>query len=367
MDDPGIVKSETVRTKRKRRWLQFSLRSLLVFTLLCAFASAWLTNKVAQKRAEREAAEAFARLGSLVTYDYQRGPFEPAGPSGPQWLLNLLGEDLFQSSIEGAHFAGPDKDGNSWVGGGGDVTNDDLLHLNDLPNLKGLTLFWTRKITDTTAERLGRLRQLKSLSIWGTQIDDAGFAHVKGLIRLEHLSIGANHITDAGLANIRDLTRIEELDLWEDAVTDAGLVNIEPLTRLRSLSLQGQRLTDAALSHIRNLRELKKLSVRSDSIGDLGIENVRGLIHLESLSLLYSDMTDAALANLDGMANLTQLDLTGSFITDAGLEHLKRFVRLKTLTLNATKVTDAGVAGFQKELPKCQISYWHSDRRFAPK
>ncbi len=78
-------------------------------------------------------------------------------------------------------------------------------------------------------------------------------------------------------------------------------------------------------------------------------------------------MTDAGLINLDGMTMLTQLDLTGSFVTDAGLDHLKRFARLTRLTLDATKVTDAGVARFQKELPKCQVSHWNSDRPFPPK
>ncbi len=109
--------------KRKRRWFQFSLRTLLVFTLFCALASAWLSHKVAQKRAEREAAEAFAKLGSIVTYDYERGPFQAAEAPGPQWLKNLLGEDLFQSSVEGVCFAGPDKEGRSYIGGGGDVTD----------------------------------------------------------------------------------------------------------------------------------------------------------------------------------------------------------------------------------------------------
>ncbi len=46
MDDPDIVKGETVRPKRRRRWLQFSLRSLLIFVLLCALANAWLSRKL---------------------------------------------------------------------------------------------------------------------------------------------------------------------------------------------------------------------------------------------------------------------------------------------------------------------------------
>jgi hypothetical protein len=51
------------RPKRKRRWLQFSLRTLLIFTMICAIGCAWLAHKIERKRKEREAAEAIVKLG----------------------------------------------------------------------------------------------------------------------------------------------------------------------------------------------------------------------------------------------------------------------------------------------------------------
>ena len=44
--------------KHKRRWYQFSLRTLLIFTVICAIGCAWLAHKIERKRKEREAAEA---------------------------------------------------------------------------------------------------------------------------------------------------------------------------------------------------------------------------------------------------------------------------------------------------------------------
>ena len=42
--------------KRKRRWFQFSLRSLLIFTVIVAIPCAWLGRRIERKGQEREAA-----------------------------------------------------------------------------------------------------------------------------------------------------------------------------------------------------------------------------------------------------------------------------------------------------------------------
>jgi len=44
--------------KRKRRWFQFSLRSLQIAVALLAILSAWLGRKIDWKRKERDAAKA---------------------------------------------------------------------------------------------------------------------------------------------------------------------------------------------------------------------------------------------------------------------------------------------------------------------
>src|SRR5438132_11970797 len=80
--------------KPNRRWLQFSLRSLLIFTLICAVASAWLVRKRDQKRKERDAVAALIKLGGTVWYDYQAGN-PKATPPGPGWLRAILGENFF--------------------------------------------------------------------------------------------------------------------------------------------------------------------------------------------------------------------------------------------------------------------------------
>src|ERR1700676_1787169 len=88
--------------KRNRRWYQFSLRSLMIFTLICAVCAGWLGKKIHQKRREREAVHAIVKAGGDAWYDQQR-PNKRSGrsePSGPRWLRNLLGENFFREVKE---------------------------------------------------------------------------------------------------------------------------------------------------------------------------------------------------------------------------------------------------------------------------
>src|SRR4051812_38117674 len=95
------------RREHRRRWFQFSLRSLLVFMLICALGSAWIGHRMAQKRKELIAAEAVVRLGGRVRFDYQQIDMN-AKPPGAAWLRTFLGENFF-SSVWDASFqqAGP--------------------------------------------------------------------------------------------------------------------------------------------------------------------------------------------------------------------------------------------------------------------
>jgi hypothetical protein len=63
--------------KRKRRWFQFSLRTLMIFTLFLAIGCGLMARRVEQKRNEREAVDAIVKLGGHVHYDNDHGPFMP--------------------------------------------------------------------------------------------------------------------------------------------------------------------------------------------------------------------------------------------------------------------------------------------------
>ena len=192
--------------KRKRSWFQFSLRTLLIFTLICAVACAWLARKIDQKRKEREAMVELGKLGGHILYD--------ANPSGPDWLQKFLGENYFSEANQ-------------------------------------LLFDWGEtKITDAGLANLKRLTKLQFLRFAATNVTDAGLEHLTGLTELQSLYLDETNITDAGLGHVKALTQLQWLSLGGTKVTDAGLVNLKALTRLQTLVLSRTRITDAGVKDL---------------------------------------------------------------------------------------------------------------------
>ena len=70
-ETPKAEPPEAEPPKRKRRWFQFSLRSLLIFPIICAVACDWLGNRITQNRKELEAVEPIVRLGAGISKGVQ--------------------------------------------------------------------------------------------------------------------------------------------------------------------------------------------------------------------------------------------------------------------------------------------------------
>jgi Leucine Rich repeat len=213
--DNAAMESEP---KRKRRWFQFSLRSLLIVTMICAIGSAWVARKMERKRLERAAIEAILKLGGNVEYDYQLvKPFPPsfsrtAEPYGPAWMRRLLGENFF-SEVNGVFLYGAN------------VTDDELV------NLKWFT-------------------EAVCLMLEKNNITDIGLVNLKGLTRLYALSLDVTNVGDAGLENLGGMDELRYLGLKSSKVTNAGLVHLKGLRRLRYLDVSDTRVTDAGVKDL---------------------------------------------------------------------------------------------------------------------
>jgi hypothetical protein len=197
--------------KRKRRWFQFSLRSLLIFTAVCAVSAGWLGRRIEQKRIERVAVEAIVRMGGRVAYDYER---DSAKPRGPEWLRGLLGEDFF-TRIVGVDLCGCAT-----------LTDAGLVNIKGMTQLQTLNLLFTT-IGDAGVDNIRGLSLLQSLDLTETQVTDAGLERLEGLTRLEDLRLGKTNITDAGLVHLKGLGQLQTLYLWDTKVSDAGIEDLQ--------------------------------------------------------------------------------------------------------------------------------------------
>jgi len=59
-----------ISPKPRRRWLQFSLRTLIVLMLVLGAGLGWFAREVQKARAQREAATAIEKLGGSVDWGY---------------------------------------------------------------------------------------------------------------------------------------------------------------------------------------------------------------------------------------------------------------------------------------------------------
>lgn len=228
----------------KLHWYQYSLRTLLLFVLICSILCSCVAVRMQHAKRQREAAAAIVKLGGYVRYDWQvnaSGNGVPsARPPGPTWLRSLLGDDIFAN----VYFVCGTKDRSL-------ITDEAMAYLQELTNLRELDLY-------------------------GTAITDAGLKNLKALTHLEVLKLSDTQITDAGLENLKGLTQLKDLDLTDTGITDAGLENLKGLAGLQRLCLyQTTNITDAGLKHLQGLIQLKNLDLISTDVTQEGVNKLQ--------------------------------------------------------------------------------------------
>lgn len=182
---PTIVKP----TKPKRRWFQYSLRTLLIVMTIIAVGLGWWSHKARQ---QREAVAALEKAGGLAVYDFQERQLDKP-PYWPRWLIGILGIDYFA----------------------------------DVTAAGSTEIFPALAMTNAALEPLGALPRLRALNLDTTQISDEGMQHLKRFHALEWLNLNSTQVTDAGLEQLKDLRGLKELNLTQTRVTDAGVKRLK--------------------------------------------------------------------------------------------------------------------------------------------
>jgi hypothetical protein len=201
----------------RRRWNQFSLRTLLIGVTLAGCGLGWLGIKIREARQQQAAVAAIEKAGGFVEYDYLFGSQPDGGRSprlsGPAWLHSVLGDDFFRNVVS------VDHRGRSF----GDA---------DMAQLRGLT-------------------QLRRFGLCGARITDAGLEYLTELTKLQELHLAyCEGLTDAGLERLKGLRKLQFLNLVETEIDDAGLERLSGLTQLKKLYLANTRVTDAGVAKL---------------------------------------------------------------------------------------------------------------------
>jgi hypothetical protein len=255
----------TTAPKPRRRWLQFSLRTVMVIVLMFGCGMGWFAYELQQAQRQRDAVEAIRNLEGLVAYDYQVSASRLRRMPPPEWARRLVGDDFLADVVLVDCW---DEDMDTAA----NMTDAELILLQGFPQLEWLRLNGTR-VTDAGLVHLRGLTRLQCLSLEHTSLAGAGLVHLRGLRQLRILDLTATQVTDAGLEQLGELTQLQELIL-ASRFTDAGLRHLRALTRLQRLSLAGQ-FTDAGLVHLRGLTRLRVLSLDSTQLTDVGVNELQ--------------------------------------------------------------------------------------------
>ena len=151
--------------KSRRRWLRYSLITLLVLVVLTSIAMSWIAHRLQTSMRQHEAVEAILKTGGGVRFDFEidqsGNPLLEASPPGPAWLRYWIGDDLGANVVEA------------------EVQTDNTLEgIKDLPQLRRLHLF-SNGITDAGLQYVEPMRQLETLYIEKTQVTEQGIGKLQ--------------------------------------------------------------------------------------------------------------------------------------------------------------------------------------------
>ena len=219
-----------MKSTRKRPWLRFSVRSLLVGIAVVASILAW---KLEQSRRIEQALRRIRELGGYVALRSEPSP----------WLRRLAMPHAEVVSLDETL-----------------ATNEDVRHLEMLHSLTRLKLSQT-ELSPGGLAPLASLQNLTLLTLGKTAVNDFDLQHIAGLTKLATLELHDTAITDGGLIHLRRLASLDRLSLQGTSVTSSGLQHLAPLIRLRALSLDENQASAPAAEHLGRLESLAEIHV----------------------------------------------------------------------------------------------------------
>ncbi|QDS99403.1 leucine-rich repeat domain-containing protein [Adhaeretor mobilis] len=374
-------------SRPRRRWFRFSLRSLLIATVVVSLFFGLIVRPALE---ERDATEAIISKWGTVVYDWQvraRGSDSHAKPErpGPEWLRRWLGAHWFEQVVEvrlsGASYS-DDKDRfkagshlkklpalRSLSVNSFDLTVEDYRLLGNFTRIDELWLNTNYETRVQDAAELARNTGLRKLHILRAKVSREALLELTKLPNLERLSISCSSY-DPQTGDI-----LKEFQLQDD-VTEA----LVRFFRLKSLSLFGTQITNDGMAELSRLTQLEHLTVSSPEITGESFEYVVKLKNLESLGTWAWDLKNADFKKLQALPNLTSLDLQteisaeqvpgitdlkrlekltlrGDEINDESLQHFYKLRGLTWLNLSDTRVKKYGAAAkaLKKAFPNCTI------------
>jgi hypothetical protein len=242
------------------------------------------------------------------------------------------------------------------------LTADDLSLFGRLTDLKKLQIFNCRTLNTEMAAQLNGLKDLTTLALTNTVIDDAAVeAIAKSFPKLTELDLSSNaNMSSQVLKSISELKNLQRLSLVQNRFNELSTRRLSKLQDLQVLDLRGNmEAGDMTLEVLAALPKLKALKHRSTAVSDYGMELLSRNGTIENLLIQDFAITNQSGAHLAKLKKLSQLEIFRcQGFGNEGVLALKG-LNLQRLTLRDLPILDDQALEVFTELPKLRRLYLH--------
>ena len=248
------------------------------------------------------------------------------------------------------------------ISDGSILTAEDLALFGRLTDLQKLQIFNCRTLNSEMVAKLSGLKELTTLAITNTVIDDAAVdTIVKSFPKLTVLDLSSNaNMSGQVLKAISELKNLQQLILVQNRFNELGTRRLSKLQDLRVLDLRGNmEAGDMTLEVVAALPKLKALKHRSTAVSDYGMELLSRNGSIENLLIQDFAITSQSGQHLAKLQKLSQLEIFRcQGFGSEGVLALKG-LNLQRLTLRDLPTIDDSALEVLKELPKLKKFYLH--------
>jgi hypothetical protein len=400
----GLVVARWNLQRKRPRWHQVSLRTLVAYTT----AVALLCGAVLQQReAGRREAEAIATLeglfGRRLAPRYSLFPWmlpwigrtaeevselavdDEATPAEWEAIKNLHTVSVLElyfpkSSHERAEMqarlrACPLQNVESiWIAAVS-FESRDAQWLASFPRLGWLEVVAQESIDFSQLPRFPKLRtvilqgeaklelsnldlqpKLREIDVRWTRLSAENIEQIARVESLQEVVFSSVELAPEAFARLPEIAGLNWLTFTSTQhIDDDHVASLARCRDLELLDLSGASVTDAGLSHLRSHGKLNDLSLTNTLVGDEGMSILAGLPKLEWLDLGGTKVTDAGVASLAESRSLGVIRMRSTAVTDKCLEHLARMPSLRELDVLGTHATDEGLRRFAAQRPDVTV------------
>lgn len=352
-----VIAWSMLRYRRVRgRWLQFSLRGLLIMTLLIGLALGWALRESDIRKRETVALRTLPDLYENLQ-GYSVG-FADMAYCGPEWLRRIWREDdleFYQRVVRlEIHYEGeqpvPAEETTKFAA----LLESALLNL---PFVRDLNTEVDFPFEQVDSKAFARIEELHFAPTQDRTL--AALKHWPSLATLEIYDFDKDawpqrecHFTDAALTYLGECAALESVTLPLICSADKQLACLGSMKRLRSVTMSfpyGSRLTQAELRRLVNVAPIQELVLSGTEIEENALEPLGRLPELESVSLRGCDgVTDAELRHLANLhkfraLKLRALSLGGREVTGEGFAAFSKSTKLEYLDLGSSPISQQGI------------------------